>query len=113
MWRMLEVVGVSNKIVNIIRSPYRETECVLLVVGCTSEWLCVGVGVRQGCLLSPTLFNVFSEFGMRELGTVDGTLTYNVEMAMNIRYADDTTLLSAVFGKLEMATEKLEAACRR
>ena len=50
---------------------------------------------------------------MGELGTLDLTLTYNAEMAMDIRYADDNTLLSAMFEKLEIVTEELEEACRR
>ena len=53
LWRMLKVVGVSGKVVNIIRSLYRDTECAFVVDGCTSEWFRVGVRVRQGCLLSP------------------------------------------------------------
>ena len=111
LWRMLEVVGVGGKVLNIIR--HGDTECAVVVDGCTSEWFRVGIGVRQGCLLSPALFNVFLEFVMEELGTLDGTLTYNAEMAMDILYADDTTLLSAVFRKLEIVTEELEVACRR
>jgi hypothetical protein len=113
LWKMLGTVGVSKKIVNIIRSLYRNTECAVMVDGSTSEWFGVGVGVRQGCLLSPTLFNVFLEFVMRELETLDRTLTYSVDMAMDIRYADDTTLLPSIFDKLEMATEELENACRK
>ena len=78
-----------------------------MIEGSISKWFRVDVGVRQGCLLSPVLFNVFLEFVMMELHSLDGALTYADDMSMDVRYADDTTLLSAMFEKLQLSTTEL------
>ena len=71
---------------------------------------------KAGMFIVPALFNVILGFVMKELGTVDGTLNYNHQwqwIYYNMPMSDDTTLLSAVFGKVEIATEELEAAYKR
>ena len=50
---------------------------------------------------------------MMELHSLDGALTYADDMSMEVRYADDTTLLSAMFEKLQLSTTELEIACAR
>ena len=113
LWMMLNKIGIPNKIVSILKSMYQNTECAVMIEGSISKWFRVDVGVRQGCLLSPVLFNVFLEFVMMELHSLDGALTYADDTSMDVRYADDTTLLSAMFEKLQLSTTELEVACAR
>ena len=57
LWRMMIAIGVDTKIVNIIEALYKDTECAIVIDGHITEWFKVNIGVRQGCILSPTLFN--------------------------------------------------------
>ena len=60
----------------------------------TTDWFQIGKGVRQGCILSPCLFNLYAEYIMRNVGlqeTQAGIKTAGKNMN-NLRYADDTTL---------------------
>ena len=61
----------------------------------TTDWFQIGKRVRQGCMLSPCLFNVYAEYIMRNDGLEEAQA--GIEMAgkniNNLRYADDTTLM--------------------
>ena len=113
LWKMLLAIGVDPKIVRIVEELYNNTECAVVIDGQLTEWFEVHVGLRQGCLLSPTLFNVFLEFVMKELSELDRTLALTDTFSTDIRYADDTTLLSAIFEKLKGSTKQLDAACKK
>ena len=67
----------------------------------------------QGCILSPTLFNIFLEFVMKKLKSLDQDLQMKNILSVDIRYADDTTLISTVFNKLKISSGELEEACRK
>ena len=84
-----------------------------MVNGKVTEWFEVIVGVRQGCLLSPCLFNVFLEFVMKDVRELDGGVNMGSMHINNIRYADDTTLLDLIFEKLQESTNTLEEACSK
>ena len=101
LWKCLRSIGVESKLVDLIESMYEQTKCAIIVNGKISEWFKVGVGVRQGCLLSPVLFNLFLEFVMRGLRQLDSGVQMGDTCINNIRYADDTTLLDLVFEKLQ------------
>ena len=62
----------------------------------TTDWFQMGKGVRQGCILSPCLFNFYAEYIMRNAG-LDETQS-GIKIAgrniNNLRYADDTTLMA-------------------
>ena len=63
--------------------------------------------------VSPSLFNPFLEFVMKDLQILDSGIQMGDMRINNIRYADDTTLMDLVFEKLEISTNELEKACSR
>ena len=113
LWKMLKAIGVNKKIVNIIERMYDKTICSVVVEGYSTEWFEVMIGVRQGCLLSPTLFNVFLDFVMKEINCLSKDITFDDNLNVDLKYADDTTLISAIYELLQLSTSQLEAACKK
>ena len=64
----------------------------------TTDWFQIGKGVRQGCILSPCLFNVCAEYIMRNAGLEETQAGIKIagRHINNLRYADDTTLMAEV-----------------
>ena len=62
----------------------------------TTDWLQIGKGVRQGCILSPCLFNLYAEYIMRNAGLDEAQAGIKIagRNINNLRYVDDTTLLA-------------------
>ena len=62
----------------------------------TTEWLQIGKGVRQGCILLPCLFNLYAEYIMRNAGQEEAQAGIKIagRNISNLRYADDTTLMA-------------------
>ena len=62
----------------------------------TTDWFQIGKGVRQGCILSPCLFNLHSEYIMRNTGLEETQAGIKIagRNINNLRYADDTTLMA-------------------
>ena len=60
----------------------------------TTDWFQIGKGVHQGCILSPSLFNLYAEFIMRNAGLEETQAGIKIagRNINNLRYADDTTL---------------------
>ena len=113
LWKMLKSIGISIKIVNILEFMYKNTECTVMIDKNLTEWFRVEVGVRQGCILSPTLFNIFLEFVMDGISNLQPQLQLDHSLSTDIRYADDTTLITHIFDKLKMSTKELENACKK
>ena len=62
----------------------------------TTDWFQIGKGVRQGCILSPCLFNLYAEYIMRNAGLDEGQAGIKIaeRNINNLRYADATTLMT-------------------
>ena len=60
------------------------------------DWLQIGKGVRQGCMLSPCLFNLYAEYIMRNAGMDEAQAGIKIagRNISNLRYVDDTTLMA-------------------
>ena len=100
----------------LIEYMYNQSKCAVIVNGKISEWFEVMTGVRQGCLLSPSLFNLFLdmlELVMKDVRNLDSGVRIGHMHLNNIRYADDTTLLDHDVDHLQLATDKLEQACKK
>ena len=64
----------------------------------TTDWFQMGKGVRQGCILSPCLFNFYAEYIMKNAGLKETQAGVKIDRRNinNLRYADDTTLWKKV-----------------
>ena len=79
-----------------MRNLYTAQEATVRTRPGTTDWFQIGKGVRQGCILSPCLFNLYAEYIIRNAGLDEAQA--GIKMAgrniNNLRYADDTTLMA-------------------
>ena len=94
----------------LLRNLYADQEATVRTGHGTTDWLQIGKGVRQGCILSPCLFNSYAEYIMRNAG-LEETQT-GIKIAgrniNNLRYADDTTLMAESEEELKSLLMKLK-----
>ena len=80
----------------LLRNLYAGQEATVRTGHERTDWFQIGKGVRQDCILSPCLFNLYAEYIMRNTGLEDAQA--GIEIAErninNLRYADDTTLIA-------------------
>lgn len=95
MVKVLHEVGLDGKDIRIIANLYWNQKATIRLENGESDALEIKRGVRQGCILSPLLFNLYSEkiFKNALEDTTDG-IKVNGELVNNIRYADDTVLIA-------------------
>lgn len=95
MMEILESIGLEKQDLRIIANLYWNQTSSVRIESEESDEVLIKRGVRQGCVLSPLLFNIYSEQIFREAleNTSDGVIV-NGECINNIRYADDTVIIS-------------------
>ena len=90
LWATMKKFNISGKLIETIQSLYENAMSAVLFQGTTGEWFHTSVGVRQGCLLSPTPFNIFLEDIMTHaLENFNGTISIGGRPITNLRFADD------------------------
>ena len=79
-----------------MRNLYAGQEATVRTGHGTTDWFRIGKGVRQGCILSPCLFNLYAEYIMRPAGLEEAQAGIKIagRNINNLRYADDTTLMA-------------------
>ena len=96
LWKILKEMGILDHLTCLLRNLHAGQEATVRTGHGTTDWFQIGKGVRQGCLLSPCLFNLHPEHIMRNAG-LDELQAENKTARRNInklRYADDTTLMA-------------------
>ena len=80
----------------LLRNLYTCQEAIVRTGHGTTDWFQIGKGVRQGCILSPCLFNLYAEYIMRNAGLEEAQAGIKIagRNINNLRYADDTTLMA-------------------
>jgi len=100
---ILKRIGtIDGKDFRIIRHLYYEQKAAIKLTEGLTEWTDIKRGVRQGSVMSPDLFNLYSEFILKELEEVEEGIQVNGRRINNIRYADDTVLLASSEAGLQM-----------
>ena len=89
-------MGISDHLTCLLRNLYSGQEATVTTGQGTTDWFQIGKGVRQGCILSPCLFNLYAEYiiGKGGLDEAQARIKIAGRNINNLRYADDTTLLA-------------------
>ena len=93
-WKILKEMGIPDGLT--LRNLYADQEATVRTGHGTTNWFQIGKGVRQGCILSPCLFNLYAEYIMRNAGLEEAQAGIKIARRNidNLRYADDTTLMA-------------------
>ena len=94
LWDTLKEIRISDCLTCLLRNLYADQEATVRTGRGTTDWFQIGKGVRQGCILSPCLFNLYAEYIMRHAGLDEAQAGIKIagRNINNIRYVDDTTL---------------------
>ena len=89
-------MGIPDNLTCLLRNVYAGQEATVRTGHGTTDWFQVGKGVRQSCILSPCLFNLYAEYIIRnaELEEAQAGIKNVGRNINNLRYADDTTLMA-------------------
>ena len=68
LWKILKKMGIPDHLTCLLRNLYVSQESTVRTGHGTTDWFQIGKGVRQGCILSPCLFNIYAEYIMRNAG---------------------------------------------
>ena len=87
-------MGIPDHLICLLRNLYAGQEATIRTGHGTTVWFQIGKGVHQGCILSPCLFNLYSQYIMRNAGLEEAQAGIKIARRNinNLRYADDTTL---------------------
>ena len=94
--KILKEMGVPDHLTCLLRNLYTGQEATVRTGHGTTDWFQIRKGVRQGCILSPCLFNFYAEYIMRSTGLEEAQAGIKIagRNSNNLRYANDTTLVA-------------------
>ena len=96
LWQVLKEMGVPHHLIYLLRNPHVGQEATVRTGYGTTDWFKIGKGVRQGCILSTCLFNLYAEYIMQKAEQEESLARIRAAGGNinNLRYADDTTLMA-------------------
>ena len=103
-------MGIPDHLTCFLRNLYAGQEATVKTGHGTTDWFQIGKGVRQGCILSPYLFNLHAEYIMRKAGLEKAQAGIKIagRNINNLRDADDTTLMAESEEKLKSLLTKVK-----
>ena len=96
LWKILKEIGIPEHLTYLLRNLYAGQEATVRTGHGTTDWFQIGKGIRQGCILSPCLLNLYAEYIMRNAGLEEAQAGIKIagRNINNLRYADSTTLMA-------------------
>ena len=96
LWKILKEVGIPDHLTCLLRNLYAGQEATVRTGHETMDCFKIGKGVRQGCILSPCLFNLYTEYIMRTTGLDEAQTGIKIagKNISNLRYIDDAILMA-------------------
>ena len=110
LWEILQEMGIPDHLTCLLKNLYAGQEPTVRTGHGTTDWFQIGKGVLQGCILSPCLFNLYSEYIVRNAGLEEAQAGIKIagRNINNLRYADDTTLMAESEEKLKSLLMKVK-----
>ena len=96
LWKILKEMGIPEHLIYLLSNLYAGQEATVRTGHGTTDWFQIGKRVCLGCILSPCLFNLYSEYIMRYTGLEEAQAGIKIagRCINNLRYADATTLMA-------------------
>ena len=110
--KCLEKIGIDGRDIRVITNLYWHQKAAIRIQDQLSPLIPIKRGVRQGCVLSPYLFNIYTEFIFRESNELKG-ITIHGQNINNLRYADDTALVADSVENLQKVVDKVKEVSSR
>ena len=111
MWATMKKYNTSTNLIRVLKNLYDKATSAVLFNGSTGDWFLTTIGVRPGCLLSSTLFNIFLERIMTDaLEDHEDTVSIGGRTITNFRFADDIDGLAGEEEELANSVEHLDKA---
>ena len=112
LWHKLSMMGVTGTILNSLKSLYDDVQCAVRINNTPSDWFSVSTGLKQGCILSPLLFNAFVNDLVQKLNQCEcGIAIGNYANVSALLYADDIVIVSGDEQKLQTMLNCLYTWC--
>ena len=91
LWKILKVMGIPDDMTHFLRNLYAGQQATIRTRLGTTGWFQIGKGVRQGCILSPCLFNLYAVYIMQNVGLDEAQAGIKIagRNNNNLRYSDD------------------------
>ena len=110
LWNILKEIGIPDHLTFLLRNLYACQEAAVRARNGTTNWFQIGEGVREVCILSPCLFNLYTEYIMRNAGLDEGQVGIKIagRNIYNLRHANDTTLMAESEEELKSLLMKMK-----
>ena len=110
LWKILKEMGIPDHLTCLLRNVYTGQEATVRTGHGITDWFKIEKGVRHGCILSPCLFNLYSEYIMRNTGLDETQVRIKIARRNinNLRYKDNTTLMAESEEKLKSLLIKVK-----
>ena len=115
MWKILQEVKIPDHLACLLRNLYAGQEATVRIRHGTIDWFQIGKGLRQGCILSPCLFNLHAEYIMRNAGLDEAQTGIKIagRNIKNVRYPDDTVLMAESEEELKSLLMKVKRRVKK
>ena len=113
--KILKEMRIPDHLTCLLRNLYAGQEVTVRTGHGTTDWLQIGKGVHQGCILSPCLFNLYADYIMRNarLDEAQAGIKISRRNINNLRYADDTTFMAEIKEELKSLLMKVKEESKK
>jgi len=109
---IMEKAGIPDLERQLIKALYWNQYAIIKTKDGKSRKICIRRGVRQGCIISPILFNLYSEYMMTEIHELDKGIEVGGHIYNNLRYPDDAVIMSENEADLQDLVSSINDVCK-